>query len=118
MARTPNRLTDLRVRREKAPGLYPDGDGLYLQVMASGAKSWVLWYMLRGRPREMGLGSQKLYGLAEARVRAQEARRLCNEGIDPIDHRKAQRTAKALTAAKAKTLFECFEAWMKAYGEG
>ena len=118
MARAINRLTDLKVRREKAPGLYHDGGGLHLQVTASGAKSWVLRYMLRGKAREMGLGSLTLVSLADARTRAVEARRLCLEGIDPIDHRKAERTAQALANAKAKTFEECFDAWMKAHSKG
>jgi integrase len=118
MARSINRLTDLKVRREKAPGLYHDGGGLYLQVTPSGAKSWVLRYMLRGKAREMGLGSVALVSLADARTRAVEARRLCLDGIDPIDHRRAERDAKALADAKAKTFEECFEAWMKAHSRG
>jgi len=95
MARSINRLTDLKVRREKAPGLYHDGGGLYLQVTASGAKSWVLRYMLRGKAREMGLGSVALVSLADARTRAVEARRLCLDGIDPIDQRKAGHSKNA-----------------------
>ncbi len=114
MARTTNRLTDLKVRREKAPGLYPDGDGLYLQVTANAAKSWVLRYMLRGKAREMGLGSQKNYSLSEARARAKRARQLRDDGVDPIEHRKAQRAAKARADANAKTFTDCFEEWLDA----
>jgi Arm DNA-binding domain len=110
MARTINRLTDFKVRQQKKPGLHPDGAGLYLQVTTSGAKSWVLRYMLRGKAREMGLGSLSLVGLAEARTRATDARRLCMEGIDPIDRRKTQRATQALDEAKSKTFVECFEA--------
>jgi hypothetical protein len=72
-------------------------------------------YMLRGKAREMGLGSLSLISLAEARTKAVDARRLCREGIDPIDRRKAQRAAQALDEAKSKTFAECFEAWMKAH---
>jgi integrase len=118
MARSINRLTDLKVRREKAPGLHHDGGGLYLQVTASGAKSWVLRYMLRGKAREMGLGPVALVSLSEARIRAVEARRLCLDGIDPIEHRKARRAAKALNEAKAKTFTECVDGWIDANADG
>jgi integrase len=118
MARSINQLTDLKVRREKARGLHPDGGGLYLQVTASGAKSWVLRYMLRGKAREMGLGPVALVSLADARTRAVAARRLCLDGIDPIEHRKTARTTKALDDAKTKTFAECVEGWIEANTDG
>ena len=57
MARVIGRLTALKVSRAIKPGMYADGGGLYLQVTGTGAKSWIYRYMLRGREREMGLGS-------------------------------------------------------------
>jgi hypothetical protein len=42
MARQVNRLSALSVAKTKAPGLYPDGGGVYLNVSRAGAKSWVL----------------------------------------------------------------------------
>lgn len=72
-------------------GYHHDGDGLYLQVTASGARSWILRYQLGKRRRHMGLGPVSLFGLAEARQRAQAARRLLADGIDPITERRAQR---------------------------
>lgn len=64
---------------------------MYLQVTATGARSWILRYQLDGRRREMGLGSVSLFGLAEARERALSARKLLADGIDPIDARRANR---------------------------
>lgn len=53
-----NLLTDAAARsKNKAPGYYLDGRGLYLQVAPGGSKSWLLRYTLRGKTREMGLGS-------------------------------------------------------------
>src|SRR5258707_4605138 len=111
MARTTNRLTDLRVRREKAPGLYHDGRGLYLQVIATGAKSWVFRYMLRGRAREMGLGSYPDVALADARTKAKEARNLRADGIDPIEARRAKKAVQALAEAKSLTFDECCDGY-------
>jgi Arm DNA-binding domain len=51
----------------------------------------------------MGLGPLQLVTLAEAREKAQDARRKRHEGIDPIKHRKAGRAATATEAAKAIT---------------
>jgi hypothetical protein len=43
------KLNALKVAREKRPGLYGDGGGLYLQVGERGTKSWVFryWVALR-----------------------------------------------------------------------
>ena len=71
-------------------GMHADGDGLYLQVTATGARSWILRYQVNKRRREMGLGAFPLFGLADARQRAQEAKRLIADGIDPIESRKSQ----------------------------
>ena len=38
------------------PGIYPDGDGLYLSISRDGTASWVLRYMFGGKSHEMGLG--------------------------------------------------------------
>lgn len=83
------------------PGYHADGDGLYLQVTPSGARSWILRYQLAGRRREMGLGPVALFGLAEARQRAAQQRRLLADGIDPIEARRAARAATGRTWGQA-----------------
>ena len=81
--------------------MYPDGAGLYLQVTGAAAKSWVLRYSLRGKAREMGLGSLRKVGLAEARRKASEYHKLLDGHVDPIEHRKTTRAAAALANAAA-----------------
>src|SRR6202043_4280483 len=85
-------------------GMYHDGGGLYLQVSAAGAKSWIFRFMLDGRSREMGLGPVHAIPLADARKRAAECRRMRFDGIDPIEARRAQRDAKKLAAATGMSL--------------
>lgn len=87
------------------PGYHADGDGLYLQVTASGARSWILRYQRQGQRREMGLGSASLYGLADARQRAAHHRKVLAEGLDPIVARRAMRAATARTWGEAKADF-------------
>lgn len=82
-------------------GYHADGDGLYLQVTASGARSWILRYQIAGRRREMGLGSVALFGLADARQRAAQQRRLLADGVDPIASRRAARAATGRTWGEA-----------------
>ncbi len=66
------------------PGRHGDGRGLFLYVKPSGSRSWVLRYQVKGRRRDLGLGSYPDVSLAMARDRASEARRLIAEGEDPI----------------------------------
>ena len=94
------RLTARQVQTLGA-GYHADGDGLYLQVTPSGARSWILRYQLAGKRREMGLGPVALYGLADARQRALQQRRLLADGIDPIAARAAARATTGRTWGQA-----------------
>ncbi|MGH7007977.1 MAG: Arm DNA-binding domain-containing protein, partial [Stellaceae bacterium] len=83
--RETGRLTALKVTRlRRKPGMHADGDGLYLQGNPGGG-SWILRYMHRGRARYMGLGPASTFSLKDARIRAQDQRRLLHNGIDPIE---------------------------------
>jgi integrase len=73
------------------PGKHRADRKLYLLVSATGTKKWVLRYTLRGRAREMGLGSADDVTLAEARTAAATARLALAKGIDPIEERAAAR---------------------------
>jgi len=88
----PAPMTALDVRR-RAPGLHADGEvrGLYLRVSERGSRGWLLRFMLRGRRRDMWLGSSSDLSLAEARESARAARQLLRAGIDPIEHRQRAR---------------------------
>lgn len=107
VGRERNKLTALAISGKKKPGYYGDGDGLYLQVSASGTKSWVLRYTLNQRVREMGLGSASLFGLAQAREMAQGYRKLLTQKIDPIDHRNAEHAKIMLAAAQRRSFEQC-----------
>jgi integrase len=82
-----DRLTVRKVETAK-PGKYGDGRGLQLAVSPRGAKKWLLRYMVAGRAHEYGLGSFPEVGLAEAREKALDARRLVKSGVDPIAERR------------------------------
>lgn len=58
-------LTQLEVKNAK-PGRRADGNGLYLLVKDTGARSWVYRYMLNGKSRDLGLGSAGLDGISLA----------------------------------------------------
>jgi integrase len=100
------RLTVSRVQKS-GPGLHSDGDGLYLAVGGAGARSWIFRYRHNGRRRDLGLGPAGVISLAEARVKAIDARRLLAAGIDPIAYRKAA-VAEAKAEAARSTTFGAF----------
>jgi integrase len=107
MTKQINRLSAVKVAATRAPGLYADGAGLYLQVTASGSQSWIFRFKAGTRTRDMGLGSLHSLGLGEAREKAAECRRQRLHGIDPIEARKAGRAQLQLEAARALTFDEC-----------
>src|SRR4029453_14990233 len=102
MATTDGKLTVQDAAGLADPGMYADGNGLYLQVNGAASKSWIYRYSLRGKAREMGLGSLRRVGLADARGRAAEARALARQGIDPIATRHAALARQREAAAEAK----------------
>lgn len=118
MARQLSKLTTITVRQARRRGLYGDGGGLFLQVSAGGAQSWVFRWKEAGRFRVMGLGPVHTVSLAEARDKAVACRKLRLDGIDPIAERRAKRAAVQLDAAKAMTFRQCAEAYIDAHRIG
>lgn len=103
-----NRLTARGVATVTDPGYHADGGGLYLQVTASGAKSWVFRYRFEGRRPEMGLGPLHVIGLADARAAADAARKLVQAGQDPL----AGRRAAAVATSSIPTFWEAAVAYI------
>ncbi|TWJ06835.1 tyrosine-type recombinase/integrase [Altererythrobacter ishigakiensis] len=97
------KLTALQIRNLKEPGRYGDGDGLALVVTGPNKGYWVLRSTIKGKRRDIGLGSLSLVSLKEARENAFEMRRDIQRGIDPIAERKKQEVVvpKFADAARA-----------------
>ena len=68
-----------------------DGGGLYLLVAPRGSKSWLLRTIVRGKRRDIGLGSVSLVSLAEAREEALRLRKIARAGGDPLAERLRER---------------------------
>ena len=79
-------LTAAFVASVRNPGKYHDGKGmgLFLLVKPSGARSWVQRVTIRGKRRDIGLGSPPVVTLAEAREVAMDNKRLARSGEDPL----------------------------------
>ena len=112
-----HKLTGADLKRRQA-GLIGDGNGLWLQITVGRNKptrSWLQRYTFNGRRREMGLGSVAIVSLTEARAASLQCRKLLHDGIDPIEHRKAERAARAAAAAKMMSFDECAAAYIGAH---
>jgi integrase len=70
-----------------------DGGGLLLEVRPGGSKGWVCRVTVDGRRRDVGLGTWPDVGLADARLKAGEARRQARSGLDPVEQREIARSA-------------------------
>ena len=81
--RHPDKAMSAAFVRTAPPGRHADGNGLYLFVQPSGTRSWIQRLVIRGRKRELGLGSVALVSLAEAREKALANRKLAAGGRRP-----------------------------------
>ncbi len=118
MSRPVHRLTAKAVERAKEPGYYCDGGGLYLQVSATASKSWIFRYTRHRRSREMGLGSERDVSLAQARTRAEDARRQLAGGVDPLAAREGDKAQENLREAGSIGFAECAKKYIAAHKAG
>ncbi|GLI93608.1 tyrosine-type recombinase/integrase [Methylocystis echinoides] len=106
-----HRLRESNLKNLTKPGIYADGDGLFLRVRAGGSRQWFFIYRRGTVRRELGLGG---YGqgtapvsLALARQKAEAIRDKLARGLDPAAERKPARVVTfrdcmdELLAAKA-----------------
>lgn len=84
MSKQLHKLSARAVATLTKPGRHSDGGGLYLNITATGARSWLFMWKVAGKRREMGLGSLRDVPLAKARERAADARQKLADGLDPI----------------------------------
>lgn len=97
-------LTDTAIRKAKPadkPARMFDGGGLYLEVSPAGGKLWRLKYRFNGKERRLALGIYPDTGLADARGKRDDARKLLAAGVDPGEQRKAEKAAGEERAANS-----------------
>lgn len=91
--------------RTGRPGATADVDGLYLKITETGNASWQYRYQITGKRRMMGLGACSVLSLADARLKAADARKLVKQGVDPLDHKEAQEVRERQLAERQCTTF-------------
>lgn len=85
------------------PGVYQDGDGLFLRVDKRGGASWTLRLQRDGKRQDLGLGSAKLVTLAAARDMASDLRKAIKvEKRDVLTERRDEAAAKVTFREAAK----------------
>ncbi|MEL7685867.1 integrase arm-type DNA-binding domain-containing protein [Citromicrobium bathyomarinum] len=99
-----HKLSEAGIKRLEKPGIYSDGDGLFLRVRKGGSRQWLFITRRGGKRSEIGLGG---YGqgtapvsLNLAREKAEAIRGKLARGIDPREQRKA---------AKPVTFRDCMD---------
>ena len=115
MSRTTAPLSDAACRSAKptdrAYKLF-DGDGLYLLVQPNGRKGWRLRYVKPdGREGLTSFGNYPIVGLADARRKRLEVKRMLADGIDPIG---AKNQAKTQATIRGRTFEDVALDWHKA----
>ena len=112
-----NRLNKRRIDRIDQPGIYGDGNTLFLKVRddgegGRGSAQWVQIINMDGKRTERGLGGYPLVTLDEARQVAFENRRAVRRGDNPWADKDAAKVVPA-----APTFEEALEAVLKVQRE-
>ncbi len=84
---------------------------MYLLVQPSGTRSWIQRLLIRGRRRELGLGSVALVPLAEAREKALANRRLARQGGDPLAEKRRSEGIPTFAEAASRVLEQKQGGW-------
>ncbi len=119
MTRKAKDLSALEVNRLKLPGNHAVGGvaGLYLYVNETGARSWILRFMVGDKRRHMGLGGFPDVPLAQAREKARQAREAIARGIDPIAERQAKKSALVAKQSLEKTFHQAVHSYLEVHGD-
>tara|TARA_R110002072_G_scaffold289831_3_gene457132 strand:+ start:11714 stop:12910 length:1197 start_codon:yes stop_codon:yes gene_type:complete len=95
------KLTEIAIKSAK-PGerirKLSDGNGLVLLVYPNGSKYWAFRYRYLGKEKNLSLGIYPAVGLAEARSKLSDARKLLSSGQDPSEVRKAVKREAMISA--------------------
>ena len=88
-------FTHTQIKSFQKPGLYTDGNNLYLNVSRSLQRSWTCRVRVSGRHvRDIGLGAYPAVSLKEAHNKRDAVALDAANGQDPLAERKAVEAKK------------------------
>ena len=97
-----HKLTDKEARNATTEGArqrkLADGGGLTLVVRPT-SKAWWLRYRFHGKERTLTLGSYPRTSLKDARAARDDALKLLDQGIDPVDYRRMEQRRRQTETA-------------------
>lgn len=120
MPKKAKELSPLEVGRLTTPGYHFVGGvaGLILQVIDTGARSWILRATVGDKRRDIGLGGFPDVTLAGAKEAARLVRLKIKDGIDPVEEVRAKRSALIAARAAAITFSEAAGKYIAAHESG
>ena len=111
-------LTDIEVKKIKyaredgKPQRHYDANGMYLEILATGAKYWRMKYKRpNGKESRLAFGVYPTVSLKEARTKRDEALELIRQGTDPSAQKKEEKLLSVLT--QANTFEALAREWME-----
>ena len=109
-------LTDLHLRNIKKSGKaqkHSDGGGLFLYVTPEGGTLWRMAYRYAGKQKTLSFGLYPRVSLKEAREKREAAKKLLDNGIDPMSEKKAAKAAIVEAEKEAQNTFRAVaKAWL------
>ena len=121
MPKVAKELSALEIKRLKHPGTDQNHNvavggvtGLNLQITPGGSRSWLLRTSVGTKRREFGLGSYPEIALSVARDRARELRAKIREGVDPVEERKAKKSALLAEQRRGLSFEEAVDKYLDA----
>lgn len=98
-----------------------DSNGLMLEVKPSGVKVWRYRFRFDGKPTMMSLGEYPAVSLAQARQLRDDARALLVDGINPVQHRRADDEVLVVVTTFGELYSEWYahnlESWTEGYAD-
>lgn len=115
-------LTDIAIKNleipapDKRPNTVAVGgeSGLLISVSPTGVKAWILRVVIGKDRREIRLGLYPKVSLKEAREKAREAKEKIRQGIDPVEERKAAKSALIAARFTGKTFEQIMTEYLEA----
>lgn len=97
MALTDRQIVNLKPTDK--PRKVSDSGGLHLFVSPSGGKLWRLAYRYGGKQKLLSFGAYPAVGLADARAKRDDAKKLLADDVDPAHQQKLEKQSKADSSA-------------------